>query len=219
MTTFPFTLVGFDLDGTLIDSAPDIAAAANHCLATIGRAPLSVDRIRPLMGGGARVLLRQALEMTGGVDQLDALYPELIAYYSRHLADLTRPFPGVVDALDALQERGVTLAVVTTKLEAPALAVLRELGLLDRFACVIGGDTAGLTAVKPDRAPIDLMRARCPVAGSAAFVGDTIYDVGAAKAAGIPVALFDPESKGALGADAAFAHFDQLIATLERIAI
>lgn len=218
MTDFPFALVGFDLDGTLVDSAPDIAAAVNHSLSTIGRPPLAVEWIRTMMGGGARLLLQRALQATGDEAPLDELLPRLLDYNAANIAVLTRPFPGTVAALDDLRDRGVVLAVVTNKLERLALALLRELGLADRFACVIGGDTQGLVAMKPDRAPLDMMIERCAVTGPAAFVGDTIYDVGAARAAGMPVALFSPSGAADLGANAVFTRYDQLAEILERIA-
>jgi phosphoglycolate phosphatase len=218
MTDFPFALVGFDLDGTLVDSVADLAAAVNHALATIGRAPLTVEQVRPMIGGGSRLMLSRALAATGGDDATDALLPILLDHYAAHVADLTRPFPGVAESLDALRARGAILAVVTNKLEHLSVALLGALGLLDRFACVIGGDTAGLTATKPDRAPIDLMQARCATGGRAAFVGDSVYDVRAAQAAGIPVALFMPDGGDTLGADTVFAHYADLIPTLERIA-
>jgi len=218
MTDFPFALLGFDLDGTLVDSAPDIAAAVNHSLATIGRPPLTVDWVRSMMGGGARLLLQRALRATGDEAPLDELLPELLDYNAANIAVLTRPFPGVLAALDDLRDRGVVLAVVTNKLEHLAIALLRELGLADRFACVIGGDTDGLVAMKPDRAPLDMMVDRCAVPGRPAFVGDTTYDVRAARAAGMPVALFSPGHAGDLGADIAFAHYDDLAGALEQIA-
>ena len=217
MSDFPFDCLGFDLDGTLVDSAGDIAASVNAALAAIGRAPLSVEAVRPMIGGGSRILLERVLAASGDGAALDRIYPILLAYYDAHMTDLTRPYPGAVAALDTLRARGVTLAVVTNKREAFAVKLLRELGLADRFACVIGGDSPGLAAPKPDRAPIDLMIARCG-AHRAAFVGDSVYDVDAACAADVPVALFSPDGAAVRGASAAFAHYSDLIATLERMA-
>ena len=219
MSDFPFALVGFDLDGTLVDSAPDIAAAVNHALGLIGRPPLTVDWIRAAMGGGVRVLLQRALQVTGDEESLEQLLPSLLAHYTANIATLTRPFPGAVEALDRLRDRGVALAVVTNKIEHLAITLLRELDLADRFACVIGGDTPGLTAMKPDRAPLDMMVARCAAPGRAAFVGDTSYDVLAARAAGLPVALFAPDNGRDLGADTVFTHYDHLADALERAAL
>jgi phosphoglycolate phosphatase len=211
MADFPFALVGFDLDGTLVDSTADLAAAVNHVLAIAGRAPLTVEQVRPMIGGGSRVMLQHALQATGGDGDLDRLLPLLLDHYAAHLADTTRPFPGAVTALDALAARGVTLAVVTSKRERLSIDLLRRLDLLDRFACVIGGDT--VAALKPDPAPIDAMLRRCGGTGRAAFVGDSAYDVGAARAAGIPVAIHGD----APDADATFSDYADLVRTLARL--
>ncbi|MBN8807126.1 MAG: HAD-IA family hydrolase [Sphingomonas sp.] len=212
MADFPFALIGFDLDGTLVDSAADLAASVNHVLATIGRAPLTVGTVRTLIGGGGRRMLQRALLATGGDAELDTLLPVQTAYYDAHIADRTRPYPHVVKALAGLAARGVTLAVVTNKRESAARLLLGKLGLLDRFACVIGGDSLG-GIMKPDPAPIRDMVRRCG-GGSAAFVGDSAYDVRAGKAAGVPVATF-----GAVpDADAVFTDYADLIPTLERLA-
>jgi phosphoglycolate phosphatase len=212
MADFPFAIVGFDLDGTLVDSAGDLAAAVNHALAAAGRPPFPVDRIRPMIGGGARLMLQTALKASGGDDQLDDLLPILLAHYEANIAVTTRPFPGAVAALDALAARGVDLAIVTNKREHFTNLLLRELGLIDRFACVISGDTIPGKA-KPDPEPIREMVRRCG-GGRAAFVGDSVYDVGAANAAGIPVATYGEVA----GADATFDDYHDLLPTLERMA-
>lgn len=218
MNDFPFGLVGFDLDGTLVDSVADLAAAVNHALAEIGRAALTIDQVRPMIGGGSGVMLQRALIATGGDERLDELLPEMLAFYAAHIVDHTRPFPGAVEALDALRKMGVALAVVTNKREHFSFALLDALGLTDRFSCIIGGDTPGLPAMKPDRAPIDLMMRKCGDARPTAFVGDSIYDVDAAHAAGVPVALFAPDGTGIPGADAMFADYRDLLPTLTRMA-
>lgn len=216
MSDFPFDLVGFDLDGTLVDSAGDLAAAVNHVLAGQGRPFLSVGQVQGMMGGGARLLLDRALAATGGSERLDALMPEMLDYYAGHIAVLTRPFPHLVEALDTLIERGVTLAVVTNKLEYLSVKLLEEIDLLGRFACVIGGDTLGVG--KPDPAPIREMMRRCGTE-RAAFVGDTRYDVEGARNAGIPCILYTPNDNGeALGADATITGYDSLVATLQGMA-
>ena len=218
MNDFPFGLVGFDLDGTLVDSVADLTAAVNHALAEIGRPALTIDQVRPMIGGGSGVMLQRALIATGGDEQLDDLLPGMLAFYAAHIVDHTRPFPGVVEALDALRKLRVTLAVVTNKREHFSFALLDALGLTDRFTCIIGGDTPGLAAMKPDRAPIDLMLHKCSSSGRAAFIGDSIYDVEAARAAGVPVALFAPDGGGIPGADAVFADYRDLLRTLTRMA-
>jgi len=222
MTGFSFAIVGFDLDGTLLDTDADLAAAVNHALGSAGRPPLTVEQVRPMIGGGSRHMLAQALAATGGVDEdeLAALLPRLLAFYEDHIAVETRPFPGCIDALDALTARGVRLAVVTNKLERLAVKVLDELGLLAPFATVIGGDTLGDRRGKPKPDLLQLMVQRCG-GGPAAFVGDSIYDVMAARAAGLPVVAcgfgVSPRPAETLGADAVIGSYGDLLPALDRL--
>lgn len=218
MTRFSFRAVGFDLDGTLLDTSGDLAAAVNHALAELGRPALSVAEVIPLIGGGGRHMLAQAVAKTGAVDDatLDAAYARLLACYEAHIADHTRPYPHVPETLAALRAQGVTLAVVTNKQEGLSRAVLDRLGLLDLFATVIGGDTLGPGRGKPRP---DLLLAMVERCGSpAAFVGDSRYDVEAARAAGLPVVAcaygYAQGPIAALGADAVIDGFDQVIPAL-----
>jgi len=220
MTHFLFDIVGFDLDGTMLDTSGDLAAAVNHALATVGRPPLTVEQVKPMIGGGARHMLKQGLTATGGYDEpmLDALHAKLLAYYEANICVLTKPYPGVIDALDALAAKGVTLGIVTNKIERFARTVLGELGLTDRFACILGGDT--MTESKPSPMPIHEMVKMCG-GGRAAFVGDSIFDIQAGQAAGLPTIacsfgfLMQPVAE--LGADAVIDGFDELVPTLERL--
>ncbi len=222
MAKISFDLVGFDLDGTLVDSSGDLTAAVNDTLASVDRAPLTVEQVKTMVGGGAKHMLAQGLEATGGVkaDEFRTLYKRMLAYYGEHLSVHTRPFPGAVAALDALDARGIKVAVCTNKFESFATRLLTDLGLLDRFACLIGGDTLGPGLSKPNRAPIDEMIRRAG-GGRAAFVGDSIYDIMAARNAEIPgIAvgfgfLLEPVER--MGADAVIDSFDELIPTLERL--
>ncbi len=222
MTDFPFAIVGFDMDGTLLDTSGDLAAAVNHALTSAGRAPLPVEAIRPMIGGGARHMLAQGMAATGGCDdaELDRLHRVLLDHYEANMTALTAPYPHALAMLDDLAARGVTLAVVTNKLERYATQVLAALGLTERFACLIGGDTMGPGRGKPAPDPILEMIARCG-GGRAAFVGDSVYDVGAAQAAGVPVVGcsfgFLDRPVAELGADATIDGFDELVPTLERL--
>ncbi len=223
MDRLPFDIVGFDLDGTLLDTSGDLAAAVNHALAQDGRRPLSVAAIKPMIGGGARHMLAQGLAATGGGDDalLDRLHRILLDYYQANICVLTAPYPGAVAALDAIAARGAKVAVVTNKLEGFALEVLRGVGLIDRLACVIGGDTMGPGNAKPSPIPIQAMIERSG-GGRAVFVGDSIYDISAAHAAGVPAIacgfgfLMQPVEE--LGAEAIIDHFDDLVPALERLA-
>lgn len=222
MANFPFKIVGFDLDGTLLDTAADLGNAINHALASAGRPPVSIEQVPRLIGGGSRLMLERAFAGSGGIDEaaLDELYAELLRYYEEHTAVHTRLYPGGEAMLAELEARGCILAIVTNKLERFAVKVLREIGLIDRFVTVIGGDTLGPGRAKPARDPIDEMVARCG-GGSAVFVGDTSYDVLAARAAEVPcVAVrwgFSDVPADELGAEAVIGHFDELVPTLERL--
>lgn len=219
MTDFPFAIIGFDLDGTLLDTSGDLTAAVNHALASIDRPPLSVDQVKPMIGGGARLMLRQGLAATGGCDEatLDTLHQRLLAFYETNICVLTRPYDHVLDTLDALAARGVTLGVVTNKIERFARQVLGDLGLTDRFATIIGGDTF---EPKPSPVPIHAMIDRCG-GGPTAFVGDSRFDILAAHAAGVPAIAcsfgFLMEPVADLGADAVIDGFDALVPTLEAL--
>lgn len=222
MTEFPFDIVGFDLDGTLIDSSGDLTNAVNHALALGGLPPLAVERVETMIGGGAKHMLAQAYRAAGGADQDEfrRLYKAMLAYYGDHLAVESHPFPGAIEALDELAARGVTLAIVTNKFEGFAESLLGQLGLRDRFAALIGGDTLGPGLSKPHRAPIDAMIERCG-GGRAVFIGDSIYDIEAAKNAGIPsIAVsfgFLMQPVETLGADAVLDSYVALPATLESL--
>lgn len=220
MTDFPFRVVGFDLDGTLLDTSGDLAAAVNDALASAGRPMLSVEAIRPMIGGGSRHMLAQGMQATGGCTdaQLDVLTARLLSYYEGNIAVHTRPFPGVLDALDALATRGVTIGIMTNKVEHLAVKLLDALGLSGRFAAVVGGDTVGKG--KPAPEPILEMVHRCG-GGRAAFVGDSIYDVEGAHNAGLPAVAvsfgFLHQQVETLGADAVIDHYDELLPALERL--
>ncbi len=151
MATFPFAVVGFDLDGTLLDTHEDLAAAVNHALALIGRVPVPASEVRKLVGGGAKLMLERALTVTGGIPEadFDRLHDELLAFYEANIAVNSRLYPGGLAMLDGLAARGVKLAVATNKLEGLAVKLFDELGLTERFAAIIGGDTLGIENRKP----------------------------------------------------------------------
>jgi len=218
MTDFSFDIVGFDLDGTLVDSSGDLAAAVNAMLASDGRPTLAVPEVVAMTGGGVARLVRLALEATGGAtaDEATRLQAVMLASYEANIAVLTRPYPGAVAAIGALRANGVRVAIVTNKLAALSEKLLADLGLRDLFDTVIGGDTMGPGKQKPDPAPIHEMIRRLG-GGRAAFVGDTMFDVTAAHAAGLPVVVvnFGREPVEGFGADAVIDHFDALIPALE----
>ena len=217
MKPLPFAVVVFDLDGTLLDTAEDLAAALNHALAALGRPAVPPDSVRGLIGHGGKALLRKGLEATGGGS--DALveenYPVLLEHYSRHICDATRPYPGLDAALQAIEAAGARVAVCTNKAEGLTRALFGALGWHDRFAAVVGGDT--LPFRKPDPAPLREAVARAG-GGRAVLVGDSITDADTARAAGVPfVAVsfgFRDRPLEALGADAVIDRYEDLMDAL-----
>lgn len=222
MTKFPFDVIGFDLDGTLVDTSGDLTAAVNHVLGSVGRPLLSSETVKQHIGGGAKLMLQQGLEATGGIPDgnFKPLYREMLAYYEANVSVHSRPFDGALAVLDDLDAIGVRYAVVTNKFESLAVKLLTDLNLAHRMGCILGADTLGKENAKPSGAPIFEMMRRCG-GGQAAYVGDSIYDVMAAKNAGVPsIAVsfgFLHAPVEDLGADAVIDHFDELIPTLQRI--
>lgn len=222
MTDFPFDIVGFDLDGTLLDTSIELAASLNHALESIGRPPIAAQDVKALVGMGTRHMLTLGLQQSGAAEEemIRALHPVLIDYYRANLGSNCPPFPGLIDAIDRLQAMDVKLAVVTNKFESLAIELLGNVGLADRFVTIIGGDTMGKGNGKPKPDPIHEMVARCS-GGRAAYVGDSIHDVHASRAAGIPsVAVafgFLGQPAGELGADAVIDHYDELVETLRAL--
>jgi phosphoglycolate phosphatase len=223
MTKFPFNIIGFDLDGTLVDTSGDLTAAVNHVLAGVGRPPVSPDIVKQHIGGGAKLMLQQGLEATGGIpdDDFKPLYRQMLSYYEANVSVHSRPFDGALTLLDELDAMGVRYAVVTNKFESLAVKLLTDLNLAHRMGCILGADTLGKENAKPSGAPIFEMIKRCG-GGRAAYVGDSIYDVMAAKDAGVPSVavsfgfLHGPVEE--LGADAIIDRFDELLPVLQQIA-
>lgn len=222
MRDFAFDIVGFDLDGTLLDTSGDLTAATNHALALAGRPPLTQEVVTPMIGFGAKHMLEHGLAISGGLpaDGIKPLYRALLAYYEEHISVHTRPFPGLVKVLDDFDGLGVKYGVVTNKFESLATKLLNELGLTERMAFIIGGDTLGKENAKPSPAPIQEMIARCG-GGRAIFIGDSVYDTMAARAAGIPsIAVgfgFLHQPIEELGADFIINHYGELLAALKML--
>jgi phosphoglycolate phosphatase len=186
-------VIVFDLDGTLIDTAPDLIATLNVVLTKEGLPPVPYDQARMLIGGGAKVMLARGLAADGrdtSPAQLDKLFVDFINHYSAHIADHSRPFPELEQTLDQLSDDGFKLAVCTNKLEGLSRKLLEALNLTSRFAFICGQDTFGAPKPNPDT----LRKTIAAASGdtSAAFmVGDSETDVAAARAAGIPIIAVD----------------------------
>jgi phosphoglycolate phosphatase len=184
-------LVVLDLDGTLVDTAPDLVATLNAILAREGLPPVNYEAARNLVGGGARQMVERGFATAGRVvpdAAIDGFTRDFIEHYAAHIADRSAPFPGVEAALDILAARGYRLAVCTNKLEKLSVLLLDALGLSQRFAAICGADTFGVS--KPD--PEILRRTIARAEGDGAvMVGDSATDIATARAAKIPVIAVD----------------------------
>jgi phosphoglycolate phosphatase len=182
-------LIVFDLDGTLVDTAPDLVAALNFVLQREGLPLVPVASARTMIGAGARKLIERGLELRDrslSVREIDQLTEDFIAYYRDHIADESRPFEGLHATLDTLEARGFSFAVCTNKLEGLSRLLLDRLDMTARFAAICGADTFGVS--KPDPAILRQTIARAGGdPGRAIMVGDSGPDVGVARRAGIPV--------------------------------
>ncbi len=212
----PAPTIVFDLDGTLVDSAPDLIDTLNYILRGEGIAPLPFELARPMIGHGARVLLERgfgALGRTCAPADMDRMFEAYIEHYAGRIAQLTRPFPGLEDALDTLAAQGCALAVCTNKLEWLSVKLLDALGLTARFAAICGADSFGMA--KPDP---EILRRTIEKAGGdpgrAVMIGDSATDVRTAQAARIPVVVVDfgyaDHAEAALTPDRTISHFDAL---------
>jgi phosphoglycolate phosphatase len=211
----PATVV-FDLDGTLVDTAPDLVDTLNYVFAQEGLPPVPYATARNLIGGGARRMIERGLQAEARsctAAEIERLFTQFITYYSAHIADRSRPFPALEAALDQLAADGARLAVCTNKLEALSVKLLEALDLSHRFAAVCGQDTFGMQKPNPDFLRRTIGRA----GGSlerALMVGDSGADIEIARAAGVPVVAVDfgythvPVS--ALGPDRVISGFAQL---------
>jgi len=180
----PIDLIIFDLDGTLIDSLPDLADATNHMLAALGRPRIDQDAVRRLVGQGARRLVERALAGAAQeeVEQGLALF---LDYNHRHIADRTVLYPGVGETLDALKGRGMRLAIISNKNVALCREVVSALGIDRYFEEILGADS--LPFRKPSPEPVLKLLADFGVDPErAALVGDSINDIAAGRGAGVP---------------------------------
>lgn len=218
-TALPFDIIGFDLDGTLVDSSADLAAGVNHALSQIGLPMHSIEEVKGFIGKGVRIMLERALRASGDFseERLEALRPIFADYYSAHLSDFTQPYPGAIAALEALKARGVKLALCTNKSEQFTHPLLKQIGLHHYFDAIVCGDTLGQGILKPNPAPVLAMIERAG-GGSCVFIGDTSHDMEAARAAGIAciaVRFGFVDATDQLGADAILDTYPDLLPMLE----
>jgi phosphoglycolate phosphatase len=219
----PRPTIAFDLDGTLVDSAPDLLDTLNLVLREAGFGPIAADDARGMFGGGARVMIERGLSFHGvkpSESDMNRMQGRFLEYYEEHLSDRSQAFPGAAETLGALAARKALLIVVTNKFERFGTKLLAALGLADHFAVVAGPDTFGVR--KPD--PAHLLRAVERAGGDAAttvMVGDSVVDVATARAARVPVIAvsfgYRNVEADALGADVLVDRLDQVPAAVDAL--
>ncbi|MCV0398149.1 MAG: phosphoglycolate phosphatase [Rhizobiaceae bacterium] len=183
----------FDLDGTLIDTAPDLIEAINHTLAGEGLAAADADWLRPYVGHGGRAMIERCYAVQKRVlkdGDMARLLEVFIARYGDTMPGLSRPYPGVLDAIDRFASAGWRVAICTNKLEELALRLIASLELSDRFQAICGADTFAFRKPDPRHLTETILRAGGN-AGLGLMVGDSRTDIDTAKAAGLPVAAVD----------------------------
>lgn len=216
MTTLSGCTIAFDLDGTLVDTAPDLHRALNHVLAAEGLPPATLEDVRAFVGQGHRALIVRASAVHGvhhDKPRLDAITEEYVRIYADDIAARSKIFPGVETALDRLAAAGAILCVCTNKRTGLSESLLGELGIAHRFAAILGADSVERCKPHPDHF-IAAVRAAKGDPARAIMAGDSINDVASAKAANAPVAVYahgyTDTAPGLLGADAVFNHYDEL---------
>jgi phosphoglycolate phosphatase len=215
-----FDAILFDLDGTLVDTAPDLCVALNHTLATIGLAPLQLDEVQSLVGNGARAMLNRGLAKYQTEADLDALFDVFIDYYTDNIAGSSQIFDGLIPVVEKLGDADIQFAVCTNKPESLSRKLLRELGIANHFPVVVGGDS--LPVRKPDPEHIlATVRQMKSTPDRSLMIGDSANDVIAAKAANIPVIAvtfgYTDVPVRELGADLVIEHFDELLAAVTKL--
>jgi phosphoglycolate phosphatase len=218
-----YTLV-FDLDGTLVETAPDLIASVNHVLRLEGVAPVEPDLIRSEISHGAARMLKKAFQIRRhAIDDRDVmrLYEtEYLPHYAANIAVLSRPYPGLVTALGEAAQRGAKLAVCTNKWEGLSRQLLTALGLDQHFAAIAGRDTFPVFKPHPDHL-LGAIRLAGGDPSRAVMIGDSDTDIQTARAASIPVIAvtfgYTDVPVHELGPDAIIDHYDGLIAAIGEV--
>jgi phosphoglycolate phosphatase len=218
----PERAVIFDLDGTLVDTAPDLMLATNHVLATLGRRPISMEEVRVFISHGARALIARGCEATGDAvpaRAVETLYQEFVIHYAQNIAASSVAYPGLVKFLQRCRADGIHLGICTNKLESLSTRLLEALGLRAYFGAIVGPDTIGIA--KPDPKPFHETVARLKIGeAKTVMVGDSETDILTARAAGVPVIAvpfgYTPMPIAVYKPDYVVAHYDDMFETLGR---
>jgi phosphoglycolate phosphatase len=223
VTAIAAPTIVYDLDGTLADTAEDLMATLNWLLRREGLAPLKVESAGSLLGAGARALIARGFAASGRSlepEKLEALFADYLSYYSAHIMERSRLYPGVDSALAAFERAGWRQAVCTNKTESLARLLITKLGIAGRFAFICGQDTFGVA--KPDPKPLlETVAASGGLRQRAIMVGDSGTDIKTARAANVPVIAVDygytevPAAE--LRPDRVISHFDELMAACDAL--
>ena len=212
-----------DLDGTLVDSKPDLVAAVNAAITSVGLSQVSSSVVGETVGQGARAMITRAHEFQNQTlkeNKLELLMERLLDYYHNHIADFSKPYSGVQAALNKFSNNGWHLAVCTNKPENLARELLNTLDMNSQFAAICGSDTFTTRKPHADHILKTIQMAGGRVQGSV-MVGDTATDINAAINSGIPAIAVDfgysAEPVETLGASRVISHFDDLWATVNQL--
>jgi len=220
----PVDALIFDLDGTLVDTAPDLWAATNHVMKTLKRRPVTLEEVRSFVGHGARALIARGCAATGDpVDErtIESLYQEFVIYYAANIAEASKPYPGLIPFLDRVRASGIVMGICTNKLESLSVQLIHALGLSQYFGAIVGPDTIGIA--KPDPRPFQetLRRMGKPDARAVMF-GDSETDIKTAQNAGVPVVAvsfgYTHQHVSHFNPTAIIDHYDEAWATLQAVA-
>lgn len=213
----------FDLDGTLVDTAPDLVAATNHALADVGLKSVADHHLKPFVSHGARRMIIEGLAHSGqtlGEAEVDRLLALFLTYYEANIADRSRPFEGAESAVRELKSAGARLAICTNKREALSRRLLGELRLEDAFEAIAGRDTFAFFKPHPEHL-VGAIRLAGGDVRRAVMVGDTGVDIATAKAAGVPSVLvtfgYPDAPLDTLNADISINHYRDLAEGIRRL--
>jgi phosphoglycolate phosphatase len=206
----------FDLDGTLVDSAPDLMLATNHVLARLERRPITMAEVRSFVGHGAKALIARGCAATGeAIDDttLTFYHAEFLRYYEKNIAVNSAAFPGVVALLERCAASGIKMGVCTNKVEGLSVRLLQALGMAKYFGAIVGPDTINIS--KPDPAPyLEAVRRLGVMAEDSIMVGDSETDILTARAAAVPIIAvtfgYTVKPVSEFGPDHLVSHFDEI---------
>ena len=206
----------FDLDGTLVDSAPDLMLATNHVLSMFRRRPISMDEVRAFVGHGAKALIARGWAATGDpIDEksLDYYHAEFLRYYEKNIAVNSVAFPGVIKLLERCAAEGIKMGVCTNKVEGLSVRLLQALDMVKYFGAIVGPDTINIA--KPDPAPyLETLKRLGVAARNSILVGDSATDILTARAADVPIIAvsfgYTPRPVAEYRPDFIVSHFDEI---------